>query len=93
MGTAEFFAVSDAGSVHFRANGRVRGAQTFRCQPEKASLSLFYLPAYSPDFNRDEGVWSHLKSQELKAQQATNKSAVKERDGWKDLYRACREVS
>ena len=37
---------------------------------------LFYLPAYSPDFNPDEGVWSHLKSQELKAHQATNKEEL-----------------
>jgi transposase len=39
-------------------------------------LELFYLPAYSPDFNPDEGVWSHLKSQELKAHQATNKEEL-----------------
>jgi transposase len=39
-------------------------------------LRLFYLPAYSPDFNPDEGVWSHLKSQELKAHQATNKKEL-----------------
>ena len=40
------------------------------------NLELFYLPAYSPDFNPDEGVWSHLKSQELKAHQATNKEEL-----------------
>jgi transposase len=39
-------------------------------------LRLFYLPAHSPDFNPDEGVWSHLKSQELKAHQATNKKEL-----------------
>jgi transposase len=39
-------------------------------------LALFYLPAYSPDFNPDEGVWSHLKAQELKAHQATNKEEL-----------------
>jgi len=39
-------------------------------------LELFYLPTYSPDFNPDEGVWSHLKSQELKAHQATNKEEL-----------------
>jgi DDE superfamily endonuclease len=56
-------------------------------------LELFYLPAYSPDFNPDEGVWSHLKSQELKAHQATNKEelikktneALKMSDGPSDL--------
>ena len=39
-------------------------------------LELFYLPTYSPDFNPDEGVWNHLKSQELKAHQATNKEEL-----------------
>jgi transposase len=39
-------------------------------------LELFCLPTYSPDFNPDEGVWSHLKSQELKAHQATNKEEL-----------------
>jgi transposase len=42
----------------------------------RQSLELFYLPTYSPDFNPDEGVWSHLKSQELKAHQATNKEEL-----------------
>ena len=39
-------------------------------------LKLFYLPTYSPDFNPDEGVWGHLKSQELKAHQATTKAEL-----------------
>lgn len=39
-------------------------------------LRLFYLPTHSPDFNPDEGVWSHLKSQELKAHQATNRKEL-----------------
>jgi DDE superfamily endonuclease len=47
---------------------------------------LFYLPAYSPDFNPDEGVWSHLKSQELKAHQATNKEELIKKQ------RACNSV-
>jgi transposase len=36
-------------------------------------LELFYLPTYSPEFNPDEGVWSYLKSQALKAHQVTTK--------------------
>ena len=39
-------------------------------------LKLFYLPTHSPDFNPDEGVWDHLKSQELKAHQATTKTEL-----------------
>ena len=39
-------------------------------------LRLFYLPTHSPDFNPDEGVWDHLKSQELKAHQATTKKEL-----------------
>ena len=33
-------------------------------------LHVFYLPAYSPDWNPDEKVWNHLKHQELKGHQA-----------------------
>ena len=34
---------------------------------EKASenLKLYFLPAYSPEWNPDEKVWNHLKSVEL----------------------------
>jgi len=39
-------------------------------------LHVFYLPAYSPDFNADEQVWNHLKYWELKGHQARTKSQL-----------------
>lgn len=40
-------------------------------------LHVFPLPPYSPDFNPDEGVWNHLKHQELKSHQAKAKKELK----------------
>jgi transposase len=40
-------------------------------------LHVFYLPSYSPDFNPDEGVWNHLKQQELKSHPARAKKELK----------------
>ncbi len=40
-------------------------------------LHVFHLPPYSPDFNPDEGVWNHLKHQELKSHQAKAKKELK----------------
>jgi transposase len=40
-------------------------------------LHVFYLPAYSPDWNPDEKVWNHLKHHELKSHQARNKNELK----------------
>jgi len=41
---------------------------------EKASenLKLYFLPAYSPEWNPDEKVWNHLKSVELAGHNAKN---------------------
>jgi transposase len=44
----------------------------------KTRLHVFYLPAYSPDWNPDEKVWNHLKNHELKAHRATNKQELYE---------------
>lgn len=44
---------------------------------EQRRLRVFYLPAYSPDWNPDEKVWNHLKHQELKGHQARTKSELK----------------
>lgn len=44
---------------------------------KKKRLRLFYLPAYSPDFNPDEQVWNHLKNQEMKAHAATDKESLR----------------
>ncbi len=41
-------------------------------------LHVFHLPSYSPDWNPDEKVWSHLKRHELKSHQAKTKTEVKE---------------
>lgn len=41
-------------------------------------LHVFYLPSYSPDFNPDEKVWNHLKTQELKGHQAKTKEELKQ---------------
>ena len=40
-------------------------------------LHVFYLPAYSPDWNPDEKVWNHLKHQELKSHQARTTKELK----------------
>jgi transposase len=40
-------------------------------------LHLFHLPSYSPDWNPDEKVWSHLKRHELKGHQARTKKELK----------------
>src|ERR1700692_1464462 len=65
----KIFVIADQASSHIakRVKAFVAGQKR---------LELFYLPTYSPDFNPDEGVWSHLKSQELKAHQATNKEEL-----------------
>ena len=65
----KLFVIADQASAHTAKRVKAFVAS----QPR---LELFYLPAYSPDFNPDEGVWSHLKSQELKAHQATNKEEL-----------------
>ena len=44
----------------------------------RTRLHVFYLPAYSPDWNPDEKVWNHLKNHELKAHRATNKQELYE---------------
>lgn len=40
-------------------------------------LHVYYLPKYSPDWNPDEKVWSHLKHQELVAHQARDKHELR----------------
>lgn len=39
-------------------------------------LHVFYLPAYSPDWNPDEKVWNHLKNHQLKAHRAQTKQEL-----------------
>jgi transposase len=41
-------------------------------------LHVFFLPAYSPDWNPDEKVWNHLKHHELKSHQAKTKNELKQ---------------
>ena len=40
-------------------------------------LHVFHFPKYSPDWNPDEKLWSHLKYQELKAHQAKTQKELK----------------
>ena len=40
-------------------------------------LHVFYLPPYSPDWNPDEKVWNHLKTQELKSHLAKTKEELR----------------
>jgi transposase len=42
----------------------------------QSRLHVFYLPKYSPDWNPDEKVWSHLKHEELKSHQARTKAEL-----------------
>src|SRR5271165_4668273 len=65
----KIFVIADQASPHI-----AKSVKTFVAGQKR--LELFCLPTYSPDFNPDEGVWSHLKSQELKAHQATNKEEL-----------------
>ena len=65
----KIFVIADQASPHI-----AKSVKAFVAGQKR--LELFYLPTYSPDFNPDEGVWSHLKSQELKAHQATNKEEL-----------------
>jgi transposase len=44
----------------------------------QARLHVFYLPAYSPDWNPDEKVWNYLKNHELKAHRAQTKEELYE---------------
>jgi transposase len=44
---------------------------------QQKRLHVAFLPPYSPDFNPDEEVWSHLKHQELKSHQAKTKKELK----------------
>ena len=39
----------------------------------QSRLQVYYLPKYSPDWNPDEKVWNHLKTQELKSHRAKTK--------------------
>lgn len=39
-------------------------------------LHVYYLPAYSPDWNPDEKVWNHLKNHELKAHRAQTRQEL-----------------
>lgn len=51
--------------------------KTLRFIEGEKRLHVFHLPPYSPDFNPDEGVWNHLKHQELKSHQAKAKKELK----------------
>ncbi len=44
---------------------------------DQRRLHVFYLPPYSPDWNPDEKVWNHLKTQELKSHTARSQSELK----------------
>lgn len=65
----KLFVIADQAPPHIAAK-----TKAFVAGQER--LRLFFLPKHSPDFNPDEQVWSHLKSQELKAHQATNKGQL-----------------
>src|SRR5215469_1177510 len=65
----KIFVIADQASPAHRQK-----CKGFRRRPEKARVVL---PAdLLAGFDPDEGVWSHLKSQELKAHQATNKEEL-----------------
>ncbi|MBF0231809.1 MAG: IS630 family transposase [Desulfamplus sp.] len=40
-------------------------------------LHVFHLPKYSPDWNPDEKLWNHLKTQELKGHRAKSKEELR----------------
>jgi len=64
------FVIADQASPH-----TARSVHDFVGQQPR--LRLFYLPSYSPDFNPDEGVWNHLKNQELKAHNARDRRSLR----------------
>jgi len=47
-------------------------------------LHVFYLPPYSPDWNPDEKVWKHLKTQELKKHR--NSNPIKQKQKMNDAF-------
>lgn len=51
------------GSVLVLDNARIHHGPTLKERVEEAGCSLLYLPAYSPDYNPIELVWSWLKGQ------------------------------
>jgi transposase len=54
-----------------------KSAKTKAFVKSQRRLHVFYLPSYSPDWNPDEKVWSHLKHHELKSHQARTKDEMK----------------
>ena len=63
--------ISDNAPIH-----KSKAVQSFLLSNEKR-ISLFHIPAYSPELNPDEHVWCYLKAYELVAHQAQNKEELK----------------
>ncbi len=66
------FVVADKAGPHI-------AAATRSFAKGQSRLVLFDLPSYSPDFNPDEEVWSHLKHHELKGHNARDKKGLRQR--------------
>jgi len=63
--------ISDNAPIH-----KAKLIKEFVLSNEKR-ISLFHIPAYSPELNPDEHVWCYLKAYELVAHQAQNKEELK----------------
>lgn len=63
--------ISDNAPIH-----KAKLVKEFILSNEKR-ISLFHIPAYSPELNPDEHVWCYLKAHELVTHQAQNKEELK----------------
>lgn len=63
--------ISDNAPIH-----KAKLVKEFILSNEKR-ISLFHIPAYSPELNPDEHVWCYLKAYELVAHQAQNKEELR----------------
>jgi transposase len=64
------FVITDQASPH-------TAKETTNFVKTQSRLRLFYLPAYSPDYNADEKVWDHLKNRQMAAHRATDDTTLR----------------
>ncbi len=58
-------------------NAACHKAKTVKNFLDASQIKVYYLPPYSPEFNPDEKVWNHLKSNELVAHEETTVEGLK----------------
>ena len=61
---------------------RGHGGRTAPRALQAAGIEFFFLPPYSPDLNLIEGVWRHVKHEEMPVRSYTNRQALRELHGY-----------